>query len=53
MEKELENPGKKKIAILAQTSPPGPVSRAPAVPDRRTPPVGASLLRMLILSLAT
>jgi hypothetical protein len=42
MEKEIENPGKKKKAISAQTSPPGQVPRAPAAPDRRTPPVGGS-----------
>jgi hypothetical protein len=44
----------KEKAISAQTSPPGPVPRAPVAPDRRTPPVGVSLPRecSLYLSLA-
>jgi hypothetical protein len=38
-------------AISAQSSPPGPAPRAPAAPDRRTSPVGASLLVRSLLSL--
>jgi hypothetical protein len=50
--KEIRKSGEKEKAILAQTSPPGPVPRAPAALDRRTPPVGASLPRALTLSLS-
>jgi hypothetical protein len=53
MEKELENPGKKKKAISTQTSPSGLVPRVPAAPDRRTPPVsGSPLSRAPSLSLS-
>jgi hypothetical protein len=51
MEKELENPEKKKRRKQPKPAQPG---RAPASPDRRTPPVSGSspLPRALSLSLS-